>query len=328
MEGYLKQCLDSLICESLPEMEIVVVNDGSKDKTLSIAKEYEDKYPKSIIVIDKKNGNYGSCINTALKVVTGKYIKVLDADDSFENENIDDFIDCLKQTDADLVISDYVIVNEQGTITRECKFSNIAHKNIPLKDSYEIVTSPDFAMHAVTYHRNVFKDLNYVQSEGISYTDLEWMFLPMTKVNDVTIFNKVIYRYLVGRAGQTVDVKVSAKAVDQTMTVLEKLLHIYRDNHNKISDLHATYLQHRLRFKTPSVYRICLIKSSGSTMYDRLKFFDKCLEECYPELYDLMGREDIKGFPFKYVKYWRKRYGKKRGLYKLTIIQFLFNIIR
>ena len=90
MEKYLPKCLDSLISakEVLCKMEILIINDGSKDASSRIAHEYQSRYPDSIIVIDKENGNYGSCVNRGLKEATGKYIKVLDADDWFLTQNL------------------------------------------------------------------------------------------------------------------------------------------------------------------------------------------------------------------------------------------------
>ena len=84
MEKYLKNGLDSLIISERKErVEVIVVNDGSKDRSLEIAAEYVEKYPSVFRLIDKPNGNYGSCINAALKIASGKYIKIMDADDHF-----------------------------------------------------------------------------------------------------------------------------------------------------------------------------------------------------------------------------------------------------
>lgn len=84
MEKYLRHCLDSLIVPNMDKVEVLMINDGSKDSSSAIGHEYQNRYPKTFRVIDKENGNYGSCINRGLKEATGKYVKVLDADDSFD----------------------------------------------------------------------------------------------------------------------------------------------------------------------------------------------------------------------------------------------------
>lgn len=90
MEKYLRRCLDSLIIdeEGMKQLEVLVINDGSKDSSSQIAHEYQDKYPDTYRVIDKENGNYGSCINRGLKEATGKYVKVLDADDWYNTKGL------------------------------------------------------------------------------------------------------------------------------------------------------------------------------------------------------------------------------------------------
>ena len=85
MENYLEKCCDSLLLsENMDKIEVLIINDGSKDRTSQIAHEYENNYPMVFRVIDKENGNYGSCINVGLNVDKGKYIKILDADDRFD----------------------------------------------------------------------------------------------------------------------------------------------------------------------------------------------------------------------------------------------------
>ncbi len=89
-EIYLARCLDSLLYHSdiLKQLDIIVVNDGSKDHTSEIAQEYQAKFPDTITVINKENGGHGSTINAGIKVAQGKYLKVLDSDDWV---NINDF---------------------------------------------------------------------------------------------------------------------------------------------------------------------------------------------------------------------------------------------
>lgn len=114
MEKYLRHCLDSLIVSNMDKVEVLVINDGSKDSSSAIAHEYQDKYPQTFRVIDKENGNYGSCINRGLKEATGKYVKVLDADDWFDNESFKHYISDISNIDADLIITDYNFVDDKG----------------------------------------------------------------------------------------------------------------------------------------------------------------------------------------------------------------------
>ena len=72
MEAYIGKCLDSLLIPEFDQVEVLVVNDGSKDRSSEIAHRYADRYPDSIRVIDKPNGNYCSCINAALPQCTGR----------------------------------------------------------------------------------------------------------------------------------------------------------------------------------------------------------------------------------------------------------------
>ena len=83
-EKYIKRCLDSLLVpETLNDIEVIVVNDGSKDHSVEIVKTYVEKYPQTVVLIDKENGGHGSTINAGLKAAKGKYFRVLDSDDWF-----------------------------------------------------------------------------------------------------------------------------------------------------------------------------------------------------------------------------------------------------
>ena len=116
MQDYLRRCLDSLIVpeEQMMQLEVLVVNDGSKDNSSAIAHEYQDKYPGTFRVIDKENGNYGSCVNRGLKEASGKYIKILDADDWFDNDTLAQYLIYLTALDVDLVLTDFKIVYENS----------------------------------------------------------------------------------------------------------------------------------------------------------------------------------------------------------------------
>ena len=79
------------------ELEVLIVDDGSKDDTAEIAKRYEERYPNTFKLVKKENGGWGSTLNKGIEIGTGKYFKQLDGDDYFSHENLDDFILYLKK---------------------------------------------------------------------------------------------------------------------------------------------------------------------------------------------------------------------------------------
>ena len=114
MEKYIARCLDSLLISNLDDVEILVVNDGSQDRTSEIAHTYQDRFPSSIKIIDKTNGNYGSCINVGLTLASGKYFRILDSDDYFYKEHFAAYVKALKNIDADVVLTHCTYVYENG----------------------------------------------------------------------------------------------------------------------------------------------------------------------------------------------------------------------
>ena len=106
MEKYLTKCLESVTAPCIPPtLEVIVVNDGSKDRSLDIMKAFQQKRPDIIRIIDKENGHYGSCINAGLQMAKGKYFRPLDADDWMDTEVLSKLLNVLKNCDTDLFIT-------------------------------------------------------------------------------------------------------------------------------------------------------------------------------------------------------------------------------
>lgn len=87
VEKYLPKTLESLVIpEIMDQLEVLIINDGSQDKTGQIAEEYVVKYPATFYLVNKENGGWGSTVNTSAQLATGKYYKLLDGDDFFNAE--------------------------------------------------------------------------------------------------------------------------------------------------------------------------------------------------------------------------------------------------
>ena len=212
MEQYLAHCLDSVTHPNVSsKLEVWVVNDGSTDQSLAIAQTYEEKRPDIIRILDKKNGNYGSCVNEGLKKATGKYFRILDADDCFSTPDLVKFLEELEKYDTDMVVTqvidrhyqnDVMVHEYQHTLNDEIKNHIYFTKHIHVKDF-----APDgqFRMHSMTFKTQVLRDCGLHLIEGISYTDTLYFFQPFAWVKDFIVLDLHLYCYRIGREGQTTD---------------------------------------------------------------------------------------------------------------------------
>ena len=102
VEKYLNACLTSFLnLEVLDQIEVIVVDDGSKDQTAQIARAYIEQYPQVFRLISKENGGHGSAINAGTAQAVGRYLKVIDADDWVVTENLKEFVEKLTDCSAD-----------------------------------------------------------------------------------------------------------------------------------------------------------------------------------------------------------------------------------
>lgn len=204
MEAYLPKCLGSLVVEPelMEKLEVLVVNDGSKDRTSAIAHEFATKYPATFQVIDKANGHYGSCINSALKIATGEYVKVLDADDSFDTMHFAEYLRFLQGIRVDVVLNAYRTIAKDGSVIYHNLF------DLPKEETFGIEAigkcAQNVYMHGLAYRLKLLKDIHYCQMEGCPYTDGEWVALPMLAVRSCSYFASEVYVYLNGREGQSI----------------------------------------------------------------------------------------------------------------------------
>jgi len=233
MEALLPRCLDSLLVpETLERLEAIVVNDGSRDGSLTVANGYRERFPQTVTVIDKPNGNYGSTINAALPVAQGKFVKILDSDDWFDTAALVAFLDKLEKAEADMVVTHFTILHDEGT--RELTKYNVYGREpydygrvYPLDDVLRDGYIRYFLMHALAYRTGLLRGMGYRQTEGISYTDTEWACYPVFYAKDIVFFDINLYQYNLAREGQTMDPKVMARSLGQMEQMTRQLLSFY-----------------------------------------------------------------------------------------------------
>lgn len=210
MEKYLARCLDTVTDAKVPStLEVIVVNDGSKDKSLEIIRSYERKRPDIITVIDKPNGHYGSCINAALAVANGKYFRMLDADDWFDTDALVELLKRLETCDTDLFVTlrtEYRVKNNGSVEIKKFPFSTVEYNKIYQMQEFEIephVVGREFNMHSMAYKTEVLRKVGLKHIEGICYTDIQYCFLPIDRIKDFIVFDLYLYYYFIGRDDQS-----------------------------------------------------------------------------------------------------------------------------
>ncbi len=313
MEKYLDRCLSSLLIKRISDIEVIIVNDGSKDSSLSIAQKYESMYPDTFSIIDKSNGNYGSCINAALKVAKGKYIKILDADDAFNSNNFNFMISVLEDLDADMILTDFVRVYGDGK--EDIESFNLQDDTI--LDFSEITRNKDVTkimMHSVTYKLENLLNIGYKQSEGIFYTDNEWIFLPISTVRKVYYIKKPIYLYTLNREGQSIDCDVEKLHSLDNIKVSCSLLianSSLKNEHipNEVKEYLNTKLYNRIRhnYKDFIILNKCLDINQLQILDDMIYKDDSNL---YKKLNKILLSAPL--FSFHYIKIWRRKHNSRK----------------
>lgn len=278
MEKYLPKCLGSLVIapELMEKLEVLVVNDGSRDRTSRIAHGFEDMYPQVIKVIDKENGQYGSCVNCGLMVAHGTFVKILDADDSFDAMQFQDFVAALVRIEEsspgyyDLAVSMYDAVDETGELLNSNRWQWETERALTLED-----LSPYFGkiyLYHLTYRTSNLRKMGYRQTEGIYYTDMEWITWPMATVKNVYYTPLVVYRYLVGRPGQSVAREVRVKHADAYATIFLNSSDTWRTVSPGLVGSQRRYLEGQLRQMASLAYGILVFDVPLSDAVSKIRY--------------------------------------------------------
>lgn len=317
MQDYLRHCLDSLIVsnEWLDLLEVLVINDGSKDKSSEIGHEFEMLYPNTFIVVDKENGNYGSCINKGLEIATGKYVKVLDADDSFDTSNFEDYLRFLNSVEVDMVITPYTIVDESGKEKSRETYDLPVNTLLTWEQLTPAFKKKSLQMHAVTYKRQNLIDIHYRQTEEISYTDQEWIFTPLIAVNSAIAYPNTIYKYLVGRQGQTINPQTIKRNISHNEQCFRRIIKDYK-SFGAFDPYKQEYIDYKFRVTLVTMYNWYLLRYPDLDIMQLVRIDDyvRSIDMSYISILD---EQTIKHTHCHYIKIWHQNRQKHIGVNRL-----------
>lgn len=198
VEKYLKQCIDSIICQTFKDIEIICLNDGSTDNTLEILRDYASK-DNRIIIVDKPNSGYGATMNIGLDKAEGEYIAIVESDDYIEPEMFEvlyneaqkdklDFVRCLYTERNEITGVDSIINNSPHLYELDKVFNPIEQKNI-----FFITPSIWSALYKKEFlARN---NIRFLETPGASYQDTSFTFKTFATAKKIKVVSKALHNY-------------------------------------------------------------------------------------------------------------------------------------
>ena len=201
VEKYIHQCIDSILNQTLEDIEILLIDDGSKDNCPAIIDEYA-KQDSRIKAIHKENGGYGSAMNVGLANATGEYIGIVEPDDFIESEMYEGLYKVAKEYNSDIVKS--LFINNYEASQKQGLFKNIVDVNRIPFNSFKITDYPEVlnwhpSIWSCIYKNNFIKEHNirFVEAKGSGWTDNPFFIQTMCLAQRINIVPKYYYYWRV-----------------------------------------------------------------------------------------------------------------------------------
>ena len=199
-EAYMAQAIESILPGG-EDVEILIVNDGSKDRTAEIGKEYEEKYPGIVKLINKENGGHGDAVNAGLAHASGKYFKVVDSDDWVDRISLMKILNVLKnfeeeEQEVDMLIANYVYEKVGMEHKKVIRYDNVLPENQILKwdEIGQFHIGQYILMHSVIYRTDMLKLCQLTLPKHTFYVDNIYVYYPLPHVRTLYYMNVDCYR--------------------------------------------------------------------------------------------------------------------------------------
>lgn len=231
-EKFLEKCVSSmLVPEILDKLEIIVVNDGSKDTTAVIAEAFCTQHPNTVRLISQENKGHGGALNTGCAAASGKYLKVIDADDWVVTENLAKYIRLLENCGSDVVLTHHHTIDiGTGEIKKWKSYPETFGRSYSFVEIMPQWRNFDRSLtfHGITYRTDFYQKHSLKLSEHVFYEDHEYATFPCCHAESVTPFDLFLYEYRIGDVHQSVAAQNQLKRIGHMETVLRHMTQAYQ----------------------------------------------------------------------------------------------------
>jgi len=275
-QDYMENCVNSLLTGG-DRVEIIIIDDGSRDNTGAIADAYAEKYPDIVRVIHQENGGHGEGINQGLRHATGTYFKVVDSDDTVSGD-FPAFLDMLEQCEAqggvDLAVTNYFYVHSDGIGDRSINYSNVLPKGriFGWKDTKPFFMHQMLTIHSCTFRTEVMRRSGEPLPKKVFYEDNLMVCKTLPNVSRMTYMDADLYRYWIGRPDQSVQQNVMSKRYHHQILVTEKCFTAFH-----LDDIREPMLKRYLKHELFMMFGISIL----FTRLNRTRETDAALEKMW-----------------------------------------------
>ena len=246
-EAYMDKAIESLLPGG-EDVEIIIVNDGSKDRTAEIGQEYADKYPTIVRLINKENGGHGSAVNTGIAEASGLFFKVVDSDDWVKESAYQQILEKLRELSGaektlDMMISNFVYekVGAERKKVMAYHYALPRNKMFGWEDVRHFHKGQYILMHSVIFRTKLLRECKLVLPEHTFYVDNIFVFQPLPSVKNMYYLDVNFYRYFIGRDDQSVNEKVMISRIDQQIRVNKIMIDYFAKIHKNIQSNKKLY---------------------------------------------------------------------------------------
>lgn len=223
-QDYMEKCIDSLLIGG-EDVEIIIVDDGSKDMTPEIADSYAKKHPEIVRAIHQENGGHGEAVNAGIRNATGLFFKVVDSDDWVDYEAYMKILKKLRElaggdTVLDMFIANYVYEKEGVRHKKIMRYSSLPQDKIfTWNEAGRFHKGQYILMHSVIYRTQLLRECGLELPKHTFYVDNIYVYKPLPHVRTMYYMDVDFYRYFIGREDQSVNEKVMISRIDQQIRV-------------------------------------------------------------------------------------------------------------
>ena len=230
VESFLRRCVERMVSAG-PELDVLIVDDGSVDGTPALADALAAEYPDIVRVIHQENGGHGEGLNQGIRCAQGLYLKSVDADDRIDPDSLRAMLDLLRDhatpdTWADLVINDYVYDHPDRENVFQVRYNHVFHAD--RRDTWETCRRfpiwKQFMIHSMCYRVALLREHAYTLPKHTFYEDNLYIYQPLPWVKTVLYLPRPLYGYTVAQENQSVSEKNLLRRMDQNTNMVTQMI--------------------------------------------------------------------------------------------------------